>query len=54
MMDLQSEKQHVCNKQDIDWWTEVMWITVMFLSAVWTLILTVPIHCRLSIGEQVM
>ncbi len=27
---------------------------VMFLSAVWTLILTAPIHCRASIGEQVM
>ncbi len=24
------------------------------LSAVWTLILTAPIHCRGSIGEQVM
>ncbi len=27
---------------------------VMFLSAVWTLILTAPIHCRGSIGEQVV
>ncbi len=26
----------------------------MFLSAVWTLILMAPIHCRGSIGEQVM
>ncbi len=26
----------------------------MFLSAVWTLILTAPIHCRGYIGEQVM
>ncbi len=24
------------------------------LSAVWTLILTAPIHCRASVGEQVM
>ncbi len=31
-----------------------MWITVMFLSAVWTLILTAPIHCKGSICEQVM
>ncbi len=31
-----------------------LWIIVMFLSAVWTLILTAPIHCRWSIGEQVM
>ncbi len=26
----------------------------MFLSAVWTLILTAPIHCRASITKQVM
>ncbi len=31
-----------------------MWIIVMFLSAVWTLILTAPIQCRGPIGEQVM
>ncbi len=27
---------------------------LMFLSAVWTLILTAPIHCRASIAEKVM
>ncbi len=27
---------------------------VLFLSNVWTLILTAPIHCRASIAEQVM
>ncbi len=32
---------------------ERVWINVMFL-AVWTLILTAPIHCRGPIGEQVM
>ncbi len=32
----------------------VVWIIVMFLSAVWTPILTAPIHCRASIGEQIM
>ncbi len=32
--------------QDVNWWTEVVWIIVMSLSAVWTLILTAPIHCR--------
>ncbi len=32
----------------------VMWIIVMFLSAVWTLILTAPIHCGGPIAEQVM
>ncbi len=31
-----------------------LWIIVMFLSAVRTLILTAPIHCRGSTGEQVM
>ncbi len=34
--------------------TGVVWIIVMFLSALWTLILTAPIHCRGSIAEQVM
>ncbi len=29
-------------------------IIVMLLSAVWTLILTAPIHCRASIAETVM
>ncbi len=29
-------------------------IIVMFLSAVWILILTAPIHCSASIAEQVM
>ncbi len=40
--------------QDVNWWTGVVWIIVMFLSAVWTLILTAPIHCRASIAETVM
>ncbi len=31
-----------------------VWVIVMVLSPLWTLILTVPIHCRRSIGEQVM
>ncbi len=31
-----------------------LWIIVMFLSAVWTLILTAPIHCRASIAETLM
>uniref|UniRef100_A0A8C1X8A8 Si:ch211-241b2.5 n=1 Tax=Cyprinus carpio TaxID=7962 RepID=A0A8C1X8A8_CYPCA len=30
----------------------VVWIIVRFLSAVWTLILTAPIHCKASIGER--
>ncbi len=33
---------------------DYLWIIViLFLSVVWTLILTAPIHCRGSIGEQV-
>ncbi len=39
----------------MDWsGVDYLLIIVMFLSAVWTLILTAPIHCRASIGEQVM
>ncbi len=37
-----------------DWSVDYLWVIVMFLSAVWTLILTAPIHCRGFIGEQVM
>ncbi len=33
---------------------DYLWIIVMFLSAVWTLILTAPIHCRASTGEQLI
>ncbi len=39
----------------MDWsGVDYLWIIVMFLSAVWTLILTAPIHCRGSTGEKVM
>ncbi len=42
--------------QDFNLWTglDYLCIIVMFLSAVWTLILTAPIHCRASIAETVM
>ncbi len=40
--------------EDINWWTGVVWIIVMFLSADWTLLLTAPIHYKGAIGEQVM
>ncbi len=33
---------------------EYLWVTMMFLSAVWTLILMAPIHCGEYVGEQVM
>ncbi len=46
------------SSQDVNWWTGVVWITCgllwCFLSAVWTLILTAPIHCRASIAETLM
>ncbi len=45
---------HLLSSQDINWWTGVVWIIVIFLSAVWTLILTAPIHCRASIAETLM
>ncbi len=39
----------------MDWsGVDYLWIIVMFLTAVWTLILTAPIHYRWSIAEQVM
>ncbi len=40
MLDL----SHLLSSPDVNWWTGVVWIIVMFLSAVWTLILTAPIH----------
>ncbi len=40
--------------QDVGWLTGVVWIIVMFLSAVCTRILTAPIHYKGSIGEHVM
>ncbi len=40
--------------QDVNWWTGVTWITGKVLISFWTLILTAPIHCKDSIGEQVI
>ncbi len=45
--------QFLCS-QDINWWTGVVWIIAMFLSAVWILILVAPIHYKAAIAEQVM
>ncbi len=42
----------ITNSQLVDY-TRYLWIIVMFISAVWTLFLTAPIHCRGSIDEQV-
>ncbi len=44
MVDLFLTNTQLFTLQDVNWWTGVMWIIVMFLSAVWTLILTAPIH----------
>ncbi len=54
VLDLFLTNTQLFTSQDINLCIEVVWIIVMFLSAVWTLILTAPIHCRGSIGEQVM
>ncbi len=43
--------------EDINWWTGVVWITCGLLWCFYQLfglILTAPIHCRGSIGEQEM
>ncbi len=39
------------NTQFVDY-LHYMWIIVLLLSAVWTLILTAPIHCKGSVGEK--
>ncbi len=47
----------LCGIWKVDIWAKLyayLWNIVMFLSAVWPLILTAPIHYRGSIGEQVM
>ncbi len=41
------------SSQDLNRWTGAVWIIEMCLSAVWTLILTAPIHCRASIDEVI-
>uniref|UniRef100_A0A9J8ASR0 Si:dkey-224e22.2 n=1 Tax=Cyprinus carpio carpio TaxID=630221 RepID=A0A9J8ASR0_CYPCA len=42
----------ITNSQFVDY-IRYLWIIMMLLSAVWTLILTAPIHCRGSNGEEV-
>ncbi len=42
-------------KMVLEWiHVDYLWIIVMFSSAVWTLIPTAPIHCRGSIGNDVL
>ncbi len=58
LKDLFLTNSQLFTSQDINWWTGVVWISCgllwFFLSAVWTLILTAPIHCRGSTGEQIL
>ncbi len=54
MMDVFLTNMQLLTTQDINWWAGVVWIIVMFISTVCTLILTAPIHCRGSIGKQVL
>ncbi len=49
MMDLFLINMQLFTSLGLSYWTGVVWIIVMFLSAVWTLILTAPIHLRGSI-----
>ncbi len=53
LMDLFLTNNQRLASQGVNRWTGVLWVTVMFVAAVWTLILTAPIHCRGSTGEQV-
>ncbi len=50
-MDLYCKYMQLVTSQDVNCWNHVdfLWIIVMFLSAVWTLILTAPIHCRIHL-----
>jgi len=55
MMDLFLKNMQLFTSHNNNLRTGLMWIIFyFFLSAVWTLILTAPIHCKVSIGEQVM
>ncbi len=56
MMDLFLTNTQFFTSQNVNWWTGIMWIIVMYLLAVFirTLILTAPIHCKGSIVQDVM
>ncbi len=48
-------QKHIFFLQDLNWLTWVDYLLiVMIVSAIWTLILTAPIHCKGSIDEQIM
>ncbi len=48
-------QKHSFLLQDLNWLTWIDYLLiVMIVSAIWTLILTAPIHCKGSIEEQIM
>ncbi len=54
-MDLFLTNTQLFTSQDNKQWTAVVWIACdVIFSAVWTLTLTAPNHCKGSIGELVM
>lgn len=54
MVDLFFTNIQLLTSQDVYCSTGLLWIVVLFLSFVWTLILMAPIHCKGSIGGQVI
>ncbi len=49
-----TQNENVLKFYSIQVYMDYLWIIMMFLSAVWTLILMAPIHCRGLTGEQVI
>ncbi len=54
MKDLFLTSTQIFTSQDINYNVDYLWIFVMFLAAFWIVMLTAPIHCRATVGEQVM
>ncbi len=46
MMDVLTKNTQPFTSQDVNWLTGVLWIIVMFLSAVWTLIMMEPMYAK--------
>ncbi len=53
IMHLFLTNMHLVTSQDINWWTGAVWI-IYGLNCFWTQLLIALMHCRGSIGEQVM
>ncbi len=54
MMNLFHKHKQLSTSQDVNWLTGVVWIIVMFLSALWTLILMAPIHLFTNFSKSVL